>query len=299
MNDTPKQTELDETPLARYGVRDSAEERDLRTKIREFYERTLTEGQGAYFNLREGSLVPTRMGRQWLAEHIRLFTRLFDMQSTDRFLDVGCGEGYYTMALARHAGETVGIDLSSSVLKVFRGLKGFPKDRITLVNSDVERLPFGAASFDKALCSHVLEHVLDDRAVLSEMYRVLKTGGRAILAVPLKYTPQHRAVYAAIGVARAILKPGKKGTPMPRAGVLNRALVGKQAHIRHHSLKSFLDLVESEGFRVEAVKGVWFHDPRNWLVRKTQPLAFTYRIGTAISKVWPGMGAGLIVVVRK
>lgn len=268
-------------------------------RLRDFYERTLTEGQGAYFNLERGKLIPTRMGRHWLAEHIRLFTRLFELRATDRFLDVGCGEGYYTMALAKQAGITVGIDLSSSVLRVFRGLEEFPDDKIWLVNSDVERLPFEDSSFDKALCSHVLEHVLDDRAVLSEIYRVLRVGGRAILAVPLKYTPQHRAVYAAIGVARAILKPGKKGTPMPSPGVLNKALVGRQAHIRHHSLKSFLELVKSEGFRVEAVKGVWFHDPRNWLVRKTQPLALTYKIGTTISKLWPGMGAGLVVVVRK
>ena len=280
-------------------MRDADEERDLRAKLRDFYERTLTEGQGAYFNLEDGRLVPTRMGRHWLAEHIRLFTRLFDLRKTDRFLDVGCGEGYYTMALAKQAGTTVGIDLSGSVLKVFRGLRDFPPDKIWLVNSDVERLPFEDASFDKALCSHVLEHVLDDRAVLSEIYRVLREGGRAILAVPLKYTPQHTAVYRAIGLGRAILKPGKKGTPMPPAGALNKALVGKQAHIRHHSLKSFLDLVKSEGFKVEAVKGVWFHDPRNWLVRKTQPLAFTYRIGTAISKLWPGTGAGLVVVARK
>src|SRR5215212_8342096 len=136
-----------DTPLARYGVRDAAEERALRAKLRDFYERTLTEGQGSYFNLHDGALV-------------------------------------------------------------------------------------------------------------SEIHRVLRDDGRAILAVPLKYTPQHRAVYAAIGLARAVLKPGKRGTPMPPPGTLNKALVGRQAHIRHHSLASFLDLVRGEGFAVEAVKGM-------------------------------------------
>src|SRR6476469_5682026 len=88
------------TPLARYGVRDAVEERALRAKLRDFYERTLTEGQGAYFNLEGGRLVPTPMGRHWMAEHIALFGRLFQFRPTDRFLDVGCGEGYYTMPLA-------------------------------------------------------------------------------------------------------------------------------------------------------------------------------------------------------
>src|SRR3954467_12352300 len=135
------------TALARYGVRDAAEEQELRAKLRAFYERTLTEGQGAYFNLRDGVLVPTPMGRHWMAEHIRVFTRLFQLRPGDRFLDVGCGEGYYTMPLARRAGFTVGADLSQSVLRVFRGLRDFPAGRVWLVNGDVERLPFADAGF--------------------------------------------------------------------------------------------------------------------------------------------------------
>jgi len=284
--------------LAEYGVKDAAEEAELRGRLRAFYERTLTEGQGAYFNLRDGLLVPTPMGRHWMAEHVRLFRWLFDMQKTDRFLDVGCGEGYYTMPLAAHAGYTVGADLSQSVLRVFRGLKNFPAAQIRLVNGDVERLPFPDESFDKILCSHVLEHVLDDRAVLDEIHRLLRPDGRAILAIPLKYTPQHRTVYAAIGLARSVLKPGKRGTPHLPPGSLNKALVGRQAHIRHHSLAGFLALVRSAGFEVEVVKGMWFHDPRNWFVRRTQTWALTYGIGTRISKIWPGLGAGVVVVVR-
>jgi SAM-dependent methyltransferase len=288
-----------QTRLARYGVRDAAEEQALRAALRAFYERTLTEGQGAYFHLRDGALIPTPMGRHWMAEHIRVFTRLFAMRPSDRFLDVGCGEGYYTIPLARQAGLTVGADLSQSILRVFGSLKNFPADRVRLVNGDVERLPFPDGSFDKILCSHVLEHVLDDRAVLAEIHRLLKDDGRAILAVPLKYTPQYRAVYAAIGVGRALLKPGKKAAPRLPAGALNKPLVGRQAHIRHHSLASFLALARSEGFAIEAVQGMWFHDPRNWLVRKTQTWALTYNIGTRISKIWPGMGSGLVVLVSK
>ena len=35
------------------------------------------------------------------------------------------------------------------------------------------------------MCNHVLEHVLDDKKAMSELYRVLKKGGKAILQVPL------------------------------------------------------------------------------------------------------------------
>jgi SAM-dependent methyltransferase len=193
----------------------------------------------------------------------------------------------------------VGLDLSRSVLRVLHGLADFPAGRLALVQGDIDRLPFPDRSFNKILCSHVLEHVLDDRAVLSEIRRLLRDDGLAILAVPLKYTPQHRAVYAGIGLARALLKPGKRATPAPPPGALNLALVGRQAHIRHHSLASFLVLVRGEGLRVQAVRGVWFHDPRNWFVHRTQRWAPTYRLGTALSTLWPAAGAGVVVLVRR
>jgi SAM-dependent methyltransferase len=45
-----------------------------------------------------------------------------------------------------------------------------------------------ADSFDLILCSHVLEHVPDDRAAMSELRRVLSDGGRALVLVP--YRPE-------------------------------------------------------------------------------------------------------------
>lgn len=53
------------------------------------------------------------------------------------------------------------------------------------VKLDIQRLPFSDAVFDLIICSHVLEHVRDDMAAISEFHRVLKPGGRAILQVPL------------------------------------------------------------------------------------------------------------------
>lgn len=50
---------------------------------------------------------------------------------------------------------------------------------------DARRLPFRDHSFGLAIASHVLEHVVEDRLVLSELYRVLEPGGFAILLVPV------------------------------------------------------------------------------------------------------------------
>lgn len=52
------------------------------------------------------------------------------------------------------------------------------------VNSDITHLPFCDGTFDLIICSHVLEHIPDDRAAISEMYRVLDYGGEALIMIP-------------------------------------------------------------------------------------------------------------------
>jgi len=52
------------------------------------------------------------------------------------------------------------------------------------VKMDIHQIPFGENHFDVVLCNHVLEHVQDDIKAMSEIYRVLKPGGWAIMQVP-------------------------------------------------------------------------------------------------------------------
>lgn len=50
---------------------------------------------------------------------------------------------------------------------------------------DITNMPFADEQFDFFICSHVLEHVNSDDAAISELYRILKTGGRGILMAPI------------------------------------------------------------------------------------------------------------------
>jgi SAM-dependent methyltransferase len=50
---------------------------------------------------------------------------------------------------------------------------------------DITALPYADASFDVVLCSHVLEHVDDDRRAMRELVRILRPGGRAIVLSPI------------------------------------------------------------------------------------------------------------------
>lgn len=56
--------------------------------------------------------------------------------------------------------------------------------------SDIVALPFPDDVFDVILCNHVFEHILDERAAMREVHRVLRRDGWAILMVPLTENPE-------------------------------------------------------------------------------------------------------------
>lgn len=55
---------------------------------------------------------------------------------------------------------------------------------LAMVSLDITDMPYAENTFDVVLCSHVLEHILDDRKAMSELYRILRPEGWALLLVP-------------------------------------------------------------------------------------------------------------------
>jgi SAM-dependent methyltransferase len=80
----------------------------------------------------------------------------------------------------------------SGMKDYFRGIEGLVYVDTDLmmpsasVRSSITGLPFPDNSFSLIYCSHVLEHVPDDLAAMRELYRVLKPGGTALVAVPIR-----------------------------------------------------------------------------------------------------------------
>jgi len=95
-----------------------------------------------------------------------------------RLLDIGCNRGAYLRKY--NGGHGVGVDLSFNVLAKIPDRLHF-----SLVVGDAERLfCFKPNSFDSILCSEVIEHCLNAKAVFEGIHWALRTGGKTLITTP-------------------------------------------------------------------------------------------------------------------
>jgi SAM-dependent methyltransferase len=91
-------------------------------------------------------------------------------------IDVGCGTGRWSRVLAPHVGIMYGIDPSSALDVAKENCAALTN--FVPVSAVAENLPFDSKSVDFAMSLGVLHHIEDTEKALSEIYRVLRDGGR-------------------------------------------------------------------------------------------------------------------------
>ena len=101
-------------------------------------------------------------------------------------VDIGCGEGYLTVEVARWAHRVVAVDRSPAVLARAKALAGRRRAaNITFKRGELDRLPVDAASMDVALLCQTLHHAADPAQAVVEAVRVVRPGGK-VLALDLR-----------------------------------------------------------------------------------------------------------------
>ncbi len=97
------------------------------------------------------------------------------------FLDLGCGPGYYSVALADMGFDVTGIDYSEEMLSQAR--KNASEHNVTpeFIRADASFLPFEDGSFDFIVSRNVIWNLPEPKKAYSEILRVLRSGGKAFI----------------------------------------------------------------------------------------------------------------------
>jgi SAM-dependent methyltransferase len=149
---------------------------------------------------------------------LQFFSGLVNRRAPQRYLEIGCGEGFLLSAIA--APEKSAIDLSAKALRAARG-----RTQAELCLALAERLPFPSSHFDVVASVGVMEHFLDHAAVAREVNRVLKPDGHYLALVHVHLTAWDRFL-------RFVL-------PRPRPLALARSLAGRLVQRRAPKRRSY------------------------------------------------------------
>ena len=111
-----------------------------------------------------------------------------DVRPGHLLLDAGCGEGRHCFGSQNRGAHVVGLDLDLPAMKmpgkVLRK-QGREKGQLgAMLQGDAFHLPFADATFDRIICSEVMEHVHDYRGAARELARVAKPGAKIAITIP-------------------------------------------------------------------------------------------------------------------
>ena len=165
------------------------------------------------------------------------------LQPGAKVLDVGCGSGWFSEALAGAGFATVGVDVADEAIR--RARARCPELEFQLAAEGGE-LPFAPESFDAAWLGEVLEHVQDGLGLLAAVERVLVAGGQLLVS-----TPDHgRALRLRLGLSRRAFE---------------RHFEPRSDHVRFFTRRTLRELIDAADYReieIRARRGSLFASSR-------------------------------------
>lgn len=150
-----------------------------------------------------------------------------------RALDLGCGEGHFAALLAREGAQVVAADVAEEPLR--RARERHARLDTRLVQPEAP-LPFEDASFDLVWAGETIEHVADTQGWLSEVRRVLRSGGALLLT-----TPDH----GPLRMLALALRPR----------LLDAHFDPRGEHLRFYTRRTLAALLADFGFEAVEVRG--------------------------------------------
>ena len=176
-------------------------------------------------------------------------------------LDLGCGGGHASYAIAPHVGSVIACDLAPAMLETVgaeAARRGFAN--VSTTQAAAEALPFPDASFDLIVCRLTAHHWRDFDAGVAQARRVLKPGGRALFADTIA-----------------------PADPLVDTHLQAIELLRDPSHLRDRRADEWISALGRAGFRIEAMRRHSLPlDFASWVARMRTPDANA----AAIRAIW-------------
>lgn len=200
-------------------------------------------------------------GKLWWADRVKAALSLIQPRSpgaSAAMLDIGCATAVITRACATKLGAT-SVDAIDFVDVRDRELSaGDPPITFAAHNLESSSLPFSDASFDLVTCFETLEHVHDTDCMVSEIRRVLRPSGQAILSVP-----RIDGLLSILMLGAGLQPPAVECSIRRRYGAPDRDS-RVSGHVSNFTRRALQELLEANGLTIEATRqasiyGDWVH----------------------------------------
>ncbi len=170
----------------------------------------------------------------------RAIERLLPDESNIRGLDLGADNGTISYLLRERGGHWSSADIADEAVSAIRNVVGEQ-----VFATDGRTLPFDNNAFDVVVVIDMLEHVHDDRQLVTELHRVLRPGGRLIVNVPHhKRVSLLRPLRLAVGLTdewHGHVRPGYRRETL--AELLGPGFQITCAHTYNRAFSEFLDIL--------------------------------------------------------
>ena len=167
----------------------------------------------------------------------------FDRHTGERVLEIGAGIGTDLTQFAKNGAIVTDLELAKGHMALarenfeVRGLKG------EFVCGDAENMPFDDGSFDVVYSNGVIHHIPQTGQVVSEIFRVLKPGGKAIIMVYRENSLQYWRIIFETGLAQRMLEEWSMGEIMSRTVELSTS--GARPLVKVYTSRQLRDLFKN------------------------------------------------------
>jgi len=218
-------------------------------------------------------------------EQVCLSHLMKHMPACGTFVDLGCGTGWFLLAVQDTFPSVKTIGLEYSPDQVANKVSS----RLDIRQADFcEPLPFEDSSVDTVYCGEIIEHLLNPDFFLKEVFRILKQNGQVVMTTP-NLCAWHSRVLMLFGIQpicyEASAEDARIGFGPIKKLKRDSLPVG---HLRLFSLRAIVDILKCNGFVITACRGTafdYFHGP-------------VYLFDRMLA-VFPGIASGLMLAARR